>query len=264
MNKAIKIALPCAVILFFIGSSMAVGASAPATGVNLTGKDVVFFNTSKMLPLQNEVRTIIQGQKNASGICKFNIQLHKGANEKVVKVVRELAYDPTTCQQLVAQGTLNVGQEYHPNQTTRTIKTSKSTATAGADPTTQATFQTTWYDPVGLAVNSLSDSVNWNYDGSTVSPNGVDWYWDDPWYLTLTGWYMPCCHEEYPYSDSTLVQDSSNAYMEDDSFCAFQTTNVWYHPNYVQGLADGTSYGGVTTWDGGACSTWLWYESQLY
>ncbi len=234
----------------------------PTNEVNLTGQSIVFFNVSNLTPIENKSRLILQGTKTPTG-CRYNISLHKNNTEgNITKVIRELALDPTTCQQLVEQGTLSKPVSYKTdgdvfqNEIVFVNKTDKATT---EDATAQATFKTTWYDPVGITVNYVYDTVNWDYDGNTVSPNFIS---DGRWPNSATGWYE-AAHTLYPYYDSTMVQGSTYDHMENDIFCALQTTNVWYQNNNVNGYADGSSDGGVVSWDDGGCSTWLHYETTL-
>lgn len=229
--------------------------------VNLTGQGVVFFDVSNLTPIENESRLILQGTKTPAG-CRYNINLHKNNTEgNITKVLRELAVDPTTCQQLVEQGTLSKPESYQTDgaRLQETVFANKTAKAKTGDPTAQATFTTTWYDPVGITVNYVADTVNWNYNGNTVSPN----FWSDArWPNSATGWYE-AAHQLYTYYSSTMVQASTYDHMEDDTFCALQTTNVWYQNNNVYGFASGSSTGGVSTWDDGGCSSWLHYQSTL-
>lgn len=266
MNKHKVIQLGAMLVaMLLVSIAFVAGVSAnnvtPTTNeVNLTGQGVVFFNVSNLTPIENKSRLILQGTKTPAG-CRYNINLHKNNTEgNIIKVIRELAVDPTTCQQLVEQGTLSKPESYQTDGRLQEIVFANKTAKAKTgDPTAQATFTTTWYDPVGITVNYVADTVNWNYDGNTVSPN----FWSDArWPNSATGWYE-VAHALYPYSGSTMVQASTYDHMENDVFCAFQTTNVWYQNNNVYGFASGSSTGGVSTWDDGGCSSWLHYQATL-
>ncbi len=234
----------------------------PMNEINLTGQSVVFFNVANLTPIENKSRLILQGTKTPTG-CHYNISLHKNNTEgNITEVLRELAVNPTTCQQLVEQGTLSKPLSYKTDGTefqNKIVFVNKTAKTTTVDSTAQATFKTTWYDPINIVVNYVSDTVNWNYDGTTVVPN----FWSDArWPNSLTGWYE-VAHTFYPYYDSTHVRASTYDHMENDLFCALQTTNVWYQLNNVTGYANGASDGVVVSWDDGGCSTLLHYEITL-
>lgn len=231
----------------------------PTNEINLTGQSVVFFNVTNLTPIENKSRLILQGTKTPTG-CRYNISLHKNNTEgNITKVLRELAVNPTTCQQLVEHGTLSKPLSYKTDGTefkNKIVFVNKTAKTTTVDSTAQATFKTTWYDPINFVVNYVSDTVNWSYDGTKVSPN----FWSDArWPNSLTGWYE-AAHTFYPYYDSTHVRASTYDHMENNLFCALQTTNVWYQLNNVTGYANGASDGVVVSWDDGGCSTWLHYE----
>jgi len=171
-----------------------------------------------------------------------------------------LAIDPTTCQQLLEQGT--------PNSTSLGISKHLYTKSTTGDPTAQWTVNTTWYDPINVEVNHVSDTVNWNYDGtSVISYSG----YDDPWQYSNTGWYN-AAHLLQKYRSSTSWPSglpgavvSTYDHMENDVFCAFITSNVWYANNNIEGIADGSVTGWGTYWaDGSVCSNWLHYTWTLY
>lgn len=263
LSTLLMVTLLMSTVFLLVVTAQAEDNITPQTNeVNLTGQNAVFFNVSDLTPIENKSRFILQGTKTSTG-CRYNISLHKNSTEgNIIKVLRELAVDPTTCQQLVEQGTLNKPQSYQTDGTElrdKIVFANKSTETITTASTAQATFKTTWYDPINIVVNYVSDTVNWDYNGATISPN----FWsDERWPNGLTGWYE-AAHTLYTYYDSTYLRASTYDHMENDRFCALQTTNVWYQLNNVNGYANGASDGGVVSWADGGCSTWLHYETTL-
>lgn len=239
------------------------GIASPARDVNLTGPNAVFFDVSNLPPLDNAKKSILQGEKVNNG-CRYRAELSKGPDEgDVIKVLRQLAVDPITCQQLVEKGTLNKLPESPKIEGTVVSSVVTNDAKELSALTMQrktANYKTTWYGQFDVVVNYVINKIDWNYDGSTVSYNSIG---DERYYHSTSGW-SESEHVLYPYVDSTTVISSTFDHMTNYYFCAFQTTNVWYNRNTVEGRADGTSRGYVNTWADGSCSSWLRYDSVLY
>jgi len=84
INKIVKIAFFCVIISWsgiaaarFPGTLITpdnhvVNESDPVNEVNLTGPNVVFFNVSGMIPIENKSRFILQGEKYGTA-CRYNI-----------------------------------------------------------------------------------------------------------------------------------------------------------------------------------------------
>lgn len=127
------------------------------------------------------------------------------------------------------------------------------------DSTSQATYTTTWYDPVGLEVNHVADTVNWNWNGYTTYFN---WGGDSREWLWVTGWFE-ASHAINYYSGSTQVGVWTDDHMQNNRFCAGQTTNVWYQRNGVYGYANGAKGGSVGSSANGGCASWLHWQATL-
>lgn len=234
--------------------------------VNITGPNVVFFNVSGMDPIENKQRVILQGNKTSTG-CQYTIKLYKTSAEakaNIVKVAREIGVNPDTCQQLVDIGTLNKSPEsINISKGNTKFFQSTNAVQSGIYGPTQTTMYTRWIDPVGITVNYVKDTINWNWDWNYVYPNWAnDYHW---WYLT-THWYDVTWNYLFrAYTEGYPVQDivaETYDHMENDWFMG-TTTNVYYQPNFVEAYPGGASVGTVHTWDDGLIYWMLHYETIL-
>lgn len=234
-------------------------SNKPTTNeVNITGPHVVFFNVSGLKPLDNRQRFILQGNKTSTGCQYPDIMLKKTKDEvNISKVIRELAVNPDTCQQLVEQGTLNEPPE---NSSPQYKKIFQNAAQLSSQGTKQARMTTNWYDPINITVNYVYAQINFNYDGIYAYPNwagfGHDWY-------TPTYWYdVSYSTESYNQSSPLFIYARIYDHMRNDWFL-FTTTNVYYQPNTVIGYPDGSVAGSSNTWAEGSIAWMLHYEKIL-
>ncbi len=228
----------------------------PTNDINLTGKNVVFFNVSGLTPIENGHKLIIQGSKTSTA-CKFpqTVLTITPSEGKITKIQRELAVNPDTCQLLVEQGTL----ANPPIQNTSEIKIKSSNSVQTYYyPRKRASFTTEWWDPVGIRVNYVFDLIDFNYDGTNTYLSSVGY--DHWWYLT-THWY-DVRYSTGSYAGSSYVDAYSYDHMENDWFGGV-TTNVYYSPNEIYGLPDGTVSGDQSnTWDDGPI--WFMLRTDNY
>lgn len=260
------------VSMAIVPAGSAVGAQAanknvtlPTEEMNLSDPNVIFFNVSNRLPLENKSRFVFQGENTPTG-CRFNVQLQiNNRTEPPTKVLREIALNPTTCQQLVEQGTLNISLQHETGylastQGEKVVVSNNKDVLVQAAGSAQAIYTTTWYEPLGAKVNYVSDIMKWWYDGTKVTGYSGS---DGRWWLSLTGWYE-ASHNFQSYPDGTTGAVSSTYdNMRNNIFCALQTTNVWYDRNNVEGYGDGSARGWGTSWADGGCSGLLSKEVTL-
>lgn len=130
--------------------------------------------------------------------------------------------------------------------------------------TKSGSFKTVWEDPINLNVNSVETNITFSYDGSTVTYiDGSDYR---EW-LRASGWYEDShrisSHYDYLNGNAVNITVETEATFQNDTFCAGNTTNVYYDPNAITGTYLGNISGQVSTWASGGCSSWLDYYSVL-
>ncbi|CAM4262774.1 hypothetical protein ACE3MS_08645 [Paenibacillus dendritiformis] len=130
--------------------------------------------------------------------------------------------------------------------------------------TKSGSFQTVWEDPINLNVNSVKDNITFSYDGTTVN---YIYGSDNRTWLTASGWYEKShsINSYYSYLSGKAVNITvaTTATYQNDTFCALNTTNVYYNPNAVTGTYIGNISGQVSTNATGGCSSWLHYYNVL-
>ncbi len=232
----------------------------PTNEVTLTGPNVVFFNTSNLTSIENRQRLIIQGNKTSTGVCQYTSTLNKTVAEaSIIKIMREVAVNRDTCQQLVDVGTL----KNPPAKPSNIIvhKAAQQYSTLSNLPTRTASMTTTWYDPIGINLNYNFDQISFSYDGNTVYGlwSGFSHDWD-----RSTGWYDVYYNlNSYLTPNNEEVYQSSTDEFENDWWEGV-TTHTYYQPNTIIGYPNGgISAGGTYTWDDGPIWWQLHYEQIL-
>jgi hypothetical protein len=127
-------------------------------------------------------------------------------------------------------------------------------------------MSTSWYDPFGIGVTSVTTDVAWNYNGSSVYNVGG---WDSIWRNQTSGWYTNYWYgNTYVPSDNSYARQITYAKFENDIFCrdrglGTHYTTTTYNPNMITGNKDGTYYGNVTTWYSDSCLA-LWPDKYAF
>lgn len=220
--------------------------------------------------LDNVEYYIVSGTKKDDGQNYFDYVLTT-FNERVVSA--PIKYNEADNTLLIKVGTAS--KEAKTSEEERsTADSSKATApekNADLDTlkplaftTKSGSFQTVWEDPINLNVNSVKDNITFSYDGTTVNYiSGTD---NRTW-LTASGWYEKShsISSYYSYLGSTAVNItvSTTATYQNDTFCALNTTNVYYNPNEATGTYIGNISGQVSINATGGCSSWLHYYNVL-
>lgn len=184
--------------------------------------------------------------------------------------VLELATDPVAHTQLIAVGTPTaqfVHSQHHQGESHQQVLSGQTLTGPGGVPKS-ASYETAWYDPVGIKVNSVTDTINFTYNGKQITAYGGS---DNRWWLP-DGWFeaahaFSSGHPGGNGTGSPLVFFSTFAHMQNNSFCPDLhlggPTHVFYHNNVLTVYANGAASGGHRTYDNGGCSSWLHYSSIL-
>lgn len=197
----------------------------------------------------------------------YTYPLQFTANKGQKLGVVELSSDPVAHIQVIAVGTPTAKLTNPPTQqgTSRGQSQPKTTGVVPFTSSGSRSFTTTWYDPVNLNVNWVKDTINFSYDGTIVTTfNGTD----SRWWLSESGWFEAGHSIGSGYigaGSNPQVQAAVYTYdhMQNNTFCAGQTTNVYYSNNAVIANGNGSTSGSINTWDDGGCSTWLHYGTAL-
>lgn len=263
-------AVYCLVASLLLSPMTVASAAGPADKVNevINSKNARVYDVSHRPKLNNAKRYVIQGTPKDGG-CAFAIKIHKEPDEGP-KQVRDIAFDPTTCKRVIEEGNptelppvkdwRKTGSEVAPPAGTG-APTSGPTVTAQALYTGQVTLNTEVEDPVYITVNTVRDTVKWQYNGSNA------WYQGGSYYLwwAWDGWRLVSDSSSGGnYPSMTAAYYRTNAHFQNNIFCAFQTTNTYFRPHEVQGLANGGADTWVYWWADGGCSSWLHAVSTLY
>lgn len=225
-------------------------------------------------PLLNPTTITVQGQAIAEG-CQYSgsIVVHPG---QTAVEQDEVSENPSTCTMTLVQGTpANVpGAEANPagwSSVTGSSKASGPTAThavrrtssvARALSTHSAGYSKTRFeDPVGIDVNSVKNSVDWTWNGSTVSAAtcsyNYGWLSGDGWGLHENN--FTCLYNSGP----TQVDSSSYVHYKNGIFCVGFDTDVYYDRNHGIGRANGDLVGTWNTSKSGPCSGLLSVHNQV-
>lgn len=237
--------------------------TAPAPGPHGN----IHFNVSNApFQLANPRTITIQG-KLVNGYCMLQAQLNKPKGAGPVGMIEE-AINPTTCTEIVAVGPIaRFLRPMYPTGRSNLVSLPTQTntqASSSSDPSASASFTTEWDDFLGVPLTSVTDSMNWSYNGNSVlSYNGHGSWWEQ-----IDGWSPPSFSTWQGSSGQSAAYVSSNATFYNGVFCpAFGgTAGTWIHyqPNTLHVTGRGTAGGSVNTWPTGQCDTWqIHYYSYL-
>lgn len=231
----------------------------------LSGPNVVSFDVSSMPPLTNPQQRIIQRTSGPQG-CAANHQTShvRPTPGAPVTVIRELAFDPSTCRYLEDTGTLANPPANSPSLTsTPTLPVAARRPGHSASPNLSGyqygyQYSVQWYDPVGIEVSHADPYAGWNSNGSTVyncaGNTATGWY-------ATSGWWEKSKSISVEYtSGSSGCESDGYVTHENNVFCSMVTTDIYYQPVIIYGWWDGTVSTNTTTWDAGGCYTWLHYQ----
>lgn len=199
----------------------------------------------------------------------YPLQFTANRGQKIGVV--EISSDPVVHTQVIAvgaptdrllnphtqQGSLQ-GQTQH--ETARVVPSRVVPFSSGG-----RSFTTTWYDPIGITVNWVKDTINFSYNGTDVTSFSG---YDNRWWLSNDGWYEASHYIGSGYTGAGADSHIQAAVytgdtMQNNIFCVGQSTYVYYSNNAVLANGNGSTFGSISTWDGGGCSGLLHYGTAL-
>jgi hypothetical protein len=171
----------------------------------------------------------------------------------------EISEDPVSCTLVMEQGT-PLGDTGADALSPGSSLLSGSKKAPGARPSgkfasmaaTQysAGYTKTWVtdpDPPDIDVNTVTNEVEWYWDGVYMTPGVTNWCRYTYTWAWQTGWGLHendfrCDYNQPDYPQSWL---SSNSYVhfKNGIFCAFTDTHVYYDRNRAIGWGDGRLVG---------------------
>jgi hypothetical protein len=182
--------------------------------------------------------------------------------------IDEIAHNPDTCTSKVLVSTTEAVDEpesdAEKNEGSATPEVSSGTLSdAGIQAVRSAGYYKSYYeDPVQLDVNSVKNSTEWSWNGSSVlsSPvpkGGYNYGWYSP-----SGWSLKENDWRNTYT-STQTTSSSKVHFRNGSFCATIDTHTNYNRNNVHGRKDGYLLGDVKAKKSGGCTSLLSFHTKL-
>jgi hypothetical protein len=245
--------------LVALGSQAALAApTSSEDNAALSGPNVIQYGAPT--GMVETSRTIVDGVRNASGECIVSDGAWMSASSAPV-IQEEVAFDPVTCQSLVATGhpLISPGPGTAPNGSL-----SGSGGMRSADSSTAGDpegYVHAWVqDPTHiLHVNDVWDEINWTPAGGCADAGG----WTGKWYLQWfgeDGWYVKSNQSGFAPSCYSVVA-ASTVNFENDVFC-LTTDNAYYEPVQIQGYANGEWYASWYLAVSGGCSGLLGFGVQ--
>lgn len=208
-------------------------------------------------PLVNPLTLDIAGKHVAGSACEFSSTVTLSPGEIAVRE-DVIAVDDASCTARVERGVpADVAEqpvESGMSEESGSAAPDGETATSPAD--TQAVHSKGYHksyfeDPPGIDVNSVQNSVDWVWNGNTVS-NGhcayhYGWFSGSGWGLHENNFF--CRYE----NNQTQVRSSSYAHFKNGVFCFFIDTHTYYNRNNAYGKANGYLVGQITWRKSGGC-----------
>lgn len=204
-----------------------------------------------------------RGTRLGDGSCRFTAGGAGKPTGGKVRYVTELSFDPATCQRRLA--TADYARGAVPASvraelaTDRRATTGKATAAAGraalAAGSWSGALQVNVEDPVQINVTSTRSTLDWSYDGTTLSADhGADWSW-----FTLSGWERRD-HRWTPVNTGTVASTDTYGKFRNGVFCFGITTWSEHRQTYFEGRPDGTWAWSADVVKSGGCNGLLHYE----
>lgn len=240
---------------------------------NVTKVDTVTqFNGEKVDPsfsfdLGNVQYYVVQGlydNEQDEYIYDYTITKPEGVKEQIVATPK--SYNEDQNQMLLEVGTTNsldeLGQaekDMDSASSSSDLMNKNNFGEIEPQANRNASFKTTWRDPVNLSVNSVDTKMSYTVSGGSVTSYTAS---DTRTWLTLTGW-SENSHSLTHNFTSGGAEARTYSHMRNSKFCVGQpTTNVYYNTNNLYVGSAGKS-GNVQTSANGGCSSWLSYSSVL-
>jgi len=199
----------------------------------------------------NPTYTKIVGVRSANGSCEWHGQpMMLPRDQNAIRLEID-SYDPSNCNAILKEGIPKQVKPIH--QTGMNSSRSSSVAytgkPAGIDPETSGYFHSWIEDPVGWDVNSVTDYIDYWWDGNNIVGNfyGSDWReWNTNWY-ELTS----CCYSFNIWWDGWGGNANVSTIDLFNTNWPFGFNWAWYNPNRVYGTPQGDVwfYPGLT-WGG--------------
>jgi hypothetical protein len=121
-------------------------------------------------------------------------------------------------------------------------------------------IDTVWTDPIFAPVTEVRTSRTCTVDGNSVSGcTGSNWRW----WLSNSGWFEYSHSMRSSYVNSGQAMTWTHNHTRNNTFCAFQETDIYFHNSEIDILGDGSDYAVVDTSDAGGCSGWLSWSDTI-
>lgn len=232
-------------------------------------------------------RTAHQGQRGAAGGCTVSGEADDGASAAGITFTEEIAYNPQTCQSVVATSTLTPEQAAElaaskaPSSTVPDVSSlspHKPSSSIGTAATYSRWLRTAWVDPIEIDISSQKSGFRWT---------GTGWSNGTTWRNSFKGCISGVCLDEtYIVSQSHLVtaitggwRYNARTHFRNTSFakwvvafmgasgwaaCGFPTswTANFHHNTNIEGLRTGAARWNWADSKNGACTNLVHHESS--
>lgn len=267
--KAAIVALILTIIMPMSGVLAGEGYSEPhradirelRTGV-LAGDTVSSWNTEALPKLLNPRMVVLDGWFDSDGNCHHSFVMTANGDEATPQEARLVAVDLVNCKFQLQYG---VPQTYYDPQNGSSDEEEQQAVTEKAREFTpkatgirQASFQTNWFDIIGLKLNHTRSAVSVSYTNNVIT-HGV--CKRNNWWLSNTGWVLQTAslHCEAP---STHGDSSTHAINYNQPFCGGSYTH--YNRTHAYATPFGSSGWVDATWAAGCLSTTFYYTTQFW
>ena len=210
--------------------------------------------------------SVDRGARQGDGSCRFTAGGTGRPAGGRVRYVTELSFDPATCERRLA--TADYARGAVPAAVRARLATDRQTAgaagrraSAAAAPRTAAAgswsgaLQVNVEDPVQINVTSTRSTLDWSYDGTTLSADhGAGWGW-----FALSGWERRD-HRWTPTNTGTVASTDTYGKFRNGVFCFGITTWTEHKLTYFEGRPDGTWTWSADVVKSGGCNGLLHYE----
>ena len=158
--KHISMGTVVAIVMLFLALPIA------ADELNLEGEGVIHYSYPENF--KESKRYIRKGVSTKSGDCEFNNKKRLKPGQRII--IKELAYNPHTCESLIIEGVYEKKSQKEGDVTSEyTIATEHMAISSSSDWTVHAYLRTWYDDPIYIDVNSVTSEIWWDPTSNCAS-----------------------------------------------------------------------------------------------
>jgi len=184
-----------------------------------------------------------------NGVCRHIIDLPKQPGNTLWSV-QQIAYNPTTCSDLVREGTGPGLHQIHHHSLATVQPQGASSSNGGCHGHFE--LSTRWQDPLGITLSRVVTCAR-EISGQCQAGDHREWY-------TLSGW-TEVKHSLKQVTRGTWCYGETYEHMHNTPFCG--GTDIYYDPSAFGSDTEGNEDGNPNTWVSGCASQLLHYTWQF-